>query len=204
MTPARPKQYDRSYFDRWYRNPRTRIHVNAGVERKARLAVHVAEYLLERPVKSVLDVGCGEGPWQPILARLRPGIRYAGIDSSEFAIRRWGRRRNLRLGSFGALDEAGLEGPYDLVVCSDVLHYVPSRELDRGLAAIRALLGGVAWFEMFTSSDDIAGDFADLKRRSPAFYDRRFRRAGLTHVGLYAFVADDFAPGTTAFERGRG
>jgi hypothetical protein len=57
---ARAKLYDRAYFDRWYRDPRTRIHVRAAVERKVALAVATTEYLLQRPLRSVLDVGCGE------------------------------------------------------------------------------------------------------------------------------------------------
>lgn len=201
---SRPKHYDRAYFDRWYRNPRTRIHVREAVERKAALAVGAAEYLLQRPLRSVLDVGCGEGAWQPIFAKLRPRARYLGVDSSEFAVRRWGRRRNLRLGTFGRLEALDLGGPFDLIVCSDVLHYVPGSELAGGLAAMRALLGGLAWIEVFTSADSITGDFRDMKRRSPAAYDRYLRRAGLVHCGLFAFVRDDFAPGLTAFERGRG
>jgi hypothetical protein len=84
-----------------------------------------------------------------------------------------------------------------------VLHYVDDRELRAGLAALRRLLGGVAWIELFTSADDIIGDFRDMKRRSPAYYDRAFRAAGLVHCGLYTFVARDFAPGVTAFEKGR-
>ena len=200
---TRPKQYDRAYFDRWYRNPRTRIHQRAAVARKVAHAVAATEYLIQRPIESVLDVGCGEGAWQPILARLRPKAFYVGVDSSEFAVRRWGKRRNLRLGSFRDLASVGLGNPYDLIVCSDVLHYVPDRDLDAGLAAIRRLLNGVAWIEFFASGDRITGDFRDMKRRSAAFYDRRFRRAGLVHCGLFTFVRDDFAPGVTIFERGR-
>jgi SAM-dependent methyltransferase len=200
---AAPKRYDRAYFDRWYRDPRTRIHVRDAVARKVALAVSAAEYLLQRPLRSVLDVGCGEGAWQPILAKLRPRASYVGVDSSEFAVQRWGRRRNLRLGTFGRLAALDLEGPIDLIVCSDVLHYVPGAELSDGLAAMRALLGGVAWIEVFTSADSITGDFREMKRRSPASYDRILGRAGLVHCGLFAFVRDDFAPGITAFERGR-
>ena len=198
-----PKRYDRDYFERWYRDPATRIHVGVMVERKVRLALAAAEYLIQRPVRSVLDVGCGEGPWQPILARLRPGLRYVGVDSSEYAVRRFGRRRNLRLGSFGGLGALGLEGPFDLIVCSDVLHYVPAGELRRGLRVLAGLLEGMAWIELFTLPDLIAGDFHEMKRRSPAFYDRQFHAAGLVHCGLYGFVREDFAPGVTAFERGR-
>lgn len=198
-----PKRYDRAYFDRWYRDARTRIHRRAAVARKVALAVAAAEHLIQREVRSVLDVACGEGAWQPILARVRPRARYVGVDSSEFAVRRWGRRRHLRLGSFGDLGALDLGGPFDLVVCSDAIHYLPDEELRPGLAAIRALMGGVAWLELFTASDRIEGDLREFKRRSNATYDRLLRRAGLVHCGLFTLVRDDFAPGITAFERGR-
>lgn len=203
MPARRAKVYDRGYFERWYRNPTTRVHVREAVARKVRFAVHAAEYLLERPIVSVLDVGCGEGAWQPILERLRPRARYVGVDPSEYAVRRFGRARNLRRGGFGELGSLELRGPFDLIVCSDVLHYVPDAELAPGLAALASLLGGVAFLEAFTSADSIVGDFRGMKRRAPAVYDRHFRRAGLVHCGLYCFVPKEFAPGLTALERGR-
>ena len=198
------KRYDREYFERWYRNERTRVHVSGALERKVHFALAAAEYLLERPLRSVLDVGCGEAPWQPIVHRLRPAARYAGVDSSAYAVKRFGRKRNIRLGTFGALDRLGLEGPFDLIVCSDVLHYVSARELRPGLEAIADLLGGVAFIEVFTGADRIEGDLHEMKRRRPIAYDRAFRAAGLVHCGLYCFVRGDFAAGITAFERGRG
>jgi len=197
-----PKRYDRAYFERWYRRGATRVHVGASVARKVRLAVHAAEHLIERPIRGVLDVGCGEGAWFPHLLRLRPGIRYAGVDSSAYVVRRFGRSRNLRLSTFGELDRVGLEGRYDLVVCSDVLHYVPAPEIAPGLEALAARLGGVAFIEVFTAADSITGDRRGLHRRAPEWYARAFRRAGLVHCGLCCFVRADFAPGLTAFERG--
>ena len=196
------KRYDRAYFDRWYRRAGTRVHVGASVARKVRLAVHAAEHLIEGPIRRVLDVGCGEGAWFPHLLRLRPGIRYAGVDSSEYVVRRFGRSRNLRLSTFGERDRVGLEGPYDLVVCSDVLHYVPTSEIAPGLETLAARLGGLAFIEVFTSADDIVGDHRGLHRRSPGWYARAFRRAGLVPCGMCCFVREDFAPGLTAFERG--
>src|SRR5438552_15799386 len=103
-----PKRYDRAYFDRWYRDAGTRVHRRAMVQRKVAFAVAAAEQLLDRRIRSVLDVGCGEAPWQPLLQRLRPGIRYAGIDSSPYSVERFGLRRNVRLGTFGRLGELGL------------------------------------------------------------------------------------------------
>lgn len=198
------KRYDRAYFERWYRDERTRVHARGALERKVRFAVAATEHLLERPIRSVLDVGCGEGVWQPLIHELRPTARYAGVDSSEYAVRRFGRHRNLRLGTFGQLGELGLEGPFDLIVCSDVLHYVPAAEVPAGLEALAELLTGVAFIEVFTGADRIEGDLREMKPRRPSLYDRWFSEAGLVHCGLYCFVRADFASGITAFERGRG
>src|SRR5262245_50233526 len=99
--------------------------------RRVQLAVAASEYLLERPIRSVLDVGCGEGRWQPLLRQVRPRIRYVGVDSSAYVVSRYGKRRGLRLGRLGQLGRLGLEGRFDLIVCSDVLHYVERDELRR-------------------------------------------------------------------------
>jgi hypothetical protein len=44
--------------------------------RKVALAVASAEYYLERPIRSVLDIGCGEGAWRAPLLKLRPKVEY--------------------------------------------------------------------------------------------------------------------------------
>src|SRR4029079_16636751 len=113
------------------------------------------EYLLARPLRSVLDVGCGEGPWQTVLADLRPRAAYVGVATSAYAVERFGARRHLRLGAFGELGRAvpAEEGPFDLIVCVDVLGYVEDADVAPGLAAIAARLGGVALIEVFTAED---------------------------------------------------
>jgi hypothetical protein len=55
------KHYDQSYFHRWYRNPRTRVITPGDTKRKAQLAVGAAEYMLGRPIRTVLDSGQGRG-----------------------------------------------------------------------------------------------------------------------------------------------
>ena len=183
---TRGKRYDRAYFDRWYRH--RRIASAADLARTIGLAVAITEQVLARPLRSVLDVGAGEGRWQPVLRRLRPRARYAGVDASRWAVDRWGRRRNLRLGSVDALDQLGLAGPFDLVVASDVLHYLPTPVLRRGIAQIVALLGGVAFLPTFTVSDEIEGDRAQFQRRGAATYRRLFTNAGLAPLGMYAWT----------------
>lgn len=187
---ASGKRYDRAYFDRWYRDPGSRVVDGRALARKARLALSAAEYLLERPVRTVLDVGCGEGGWGRALRRLRPRIRYTGVDGSAYVVRRFGASRNIVRGTVGTLDTLPLAGPFDLVVCCDVLHYVGADELTRGLPALASLVGdGVAYVELFTSADEIEGDLRGFHRRPPSFYRARFARAGLVPKGLNVYVA---------------
>src|SRR3954454_12633035 len=108
-----PKAYDRAYFDKWYRNPRHAVSSRQQLERKVGLAVAVAEYYLGRTIRNVLDVGCGEGVWLAPLRRLRPRAEYLGLDSSEYAIARYGRARNLRLATFGQLAELRFDHRFD-------------------------------------------------------------------------------------------
>jgi SAM-dependent methyltransferase len=193
------KRYDRDYFDHWYRGERVRPR--AELERRVRLALAAAEYALGRPVRTALDVGCGEGEWGRVLRALRPKLRYTGVDPSEYAVERFGARRNLVLGDLASLGELGLPGPFDLVVCADVLHYVSDRELARGASLLAELTGGVAWLETFTSADRVEGDRRGFLRRPAAFYGRAFRRAGFTRLGLHCWAGPPLARAFAALER---
>lgn len=181
------KQYDESYFRKWYRSSRAVVSPEVR-RRKVRLALSAAEYVLGRQVDSVLDVGCGEAPWRAVLKRLRPGIEYTGIDSSEYVLRRFGRQRNIIEGSFGEVGRLGLKRKFDLIVCADVLHYVPTPEMRRGLVSIRRLLRGVAYLEAFASSDHVVGDLQGWHHRSEASYRREFDAAGFVACGLNCWL----------------
>jgi SAM-dependent methyltransferase len=195
------KRYDAAYFNRWYRNPGSRVASRADRARKVRMVVGITEYVLERPLRSVLDVGCGEGAWQPILLRLRPGTRYVGVDPSPYAVRRFGRSRNVRPGRLESLDEQRLRGRFDLVVCADVLHYMPARELEQGLCHLRDLLGGVAYLETFTAGDGFVGDTRGFYTRSSGFYHKLFLRVGLVPCGMQCYVPRELAGRAPALEQ---
>lgn len=182
------KRYDKHYFDRWYRG-RNRVHAEGDVQRKVALAVAATEYFQRRALRSVLDVGCGEGAWMPPLRALRPAVRYAGIDPSEYAVEQFGHERNIRQGDFASLASLKLDRRFDLVVCSDVLHYVPDRELRAGMPELVRLCASVAFLEVLTAEDDIVGDLEGFIRRPAAWYRRTFTNAGLLPAGPYLWLA---------------
>lgn len=198
------KRYDRHYFDTWYRGGG--IGGAQRLARKVALAVATAEYHLERPLRSVLDIGCGEGAWRAPLLRLRPRLRYLGFDASEYAVARFGARRNLHLARFADFATLRPCPPVDLLVCSDVMHYLPLKELDRGLPGLGELCGGVAFLECFTREDHTVGDDVDFQPRPARFYRRRFEALGLRQLGSHCWLSPTLAGDVAALEladRGR-
>ncbi|MGH7583486.1 MAG: methyltransferase domain-containing protein [Gemmatimonadales bacterium] len=144
-------------------------------------------------MRTVLDIGAGEGRWYPTLRRLRAGVAYTGVDSSRWAVRHWASRRHLRLGSIDMLDQLDLVGPFDLIVVADVLHYLPDEVLHLGMRQVRERLGGVAYLPTFTANDEIEGDKAGFQRRDTAAYRRVFRNAGLVELGMFAWTTAERA-----------
>ncbi len=194
------KVYDRTYFDKWYRDSRHAVNPRALLARKVALAVSMAEYYLGRELRNVLDVGCGEGVWRAPLKKLRPRVDYIGLDSSEYAIERYGLVRNLRLATFGQLGELRFAHGFDLIVCADVIHYVPSLELRRGLAGVAEMLDGVAFLELFTSTDAPDGDKHGFIARTPQWYLSTFAAAGLTACGSHCYVGSRLEAAVSALE----
>ncbi len=195
---AMRKHYDKTYFDTWYR---TRgIGDKPRLVRKVALAIATAEYHLQRPIATVLDIGCGEGAWRAPLLKLRPKARYLGFDSSDYAIARFSRTRNLHFARFGDFAQLRPCGPADLVVCSDVLHYLSTRELDRGLPGLVDLCGGVAFLETFAREDEAEGDEHDFKPRPARFYRQRFEQLGLHALGSHCWLSSRLSADATALE----
>lgn len=192
------KTYDRAYFDKWYRGPSRVTNFN-DQRRKVTMVLGNAEYFLRRALRSVLDVGCGEAPWFVHLKALRPRVSYLGIDPSEYAVKAFARHRNIRSGSFN--DLSAVNGTFDLVVCSDVMHYLTDAEIRHGLPAIIRHMRGAAFFEVFTKEDRISGDIEGFHSRKATWYRDTFRNAGLTPVAPYLWLAPDLAEDATALER---
>lgn len=195
------KSYDRAYFNKWYRDPRHAVGAPAELRRKVAMVVAQAEYYLGRPLRNVLDVGCGEGAWRAPLRALRPAVDYRGLDTSEYVVRRYGRRRNIGLARFGDLAQLRFDWRFDLIVCSDVLHYLQAAELRRGLSGFGELLEGLAFLEVYTARDDPDGDRVGFIARSPSSYLRAFAAAGLLPCGSHCYLGPRLLRRVAALER---
>lgn len=192
------KHYDRAYFDRWYR--REGMGDAKRLARKVALAVAMAEYHLERPIRSVLDIGCGEGAWRAPLLKLRPRLDYLGFDASEYAVRRYSGSRNIHYARFGDFEYLRPCPAADLLICSDVLHYLDTRELNRGLPGLADLCGGVAFIEMFAKEDAAIGDEDEFHARPASFYRRKLADAGFVQIGSHGWLSPALAGHATALE----
>lgn len=192
------KTYDRRYFDRWYRG--RNVPDGAAFARKVVMVVAMAEHHLGRPIRSALDVGCGEGAWRAPLLKLRPRLHYQGVDSSEYAVARFGRQRNIALARFGQLGELRFGAPADLLVCSDLLHYLTTAELRRGLSGFSELCSGLAFIEAFTAEDDIEGDLQGYIRRRASSYRSMIAATGFVACGSQAWLSPTLAEGASALD----
>lgn len=200
MTATR--QYDQHYFDKWYRNPRFRVKAPQELARQVAFVVGAAEHILGRALRTVLDVGCGEANWLAPLRRMRPRVQYTGVDSSEYAVARFGESRNIRLGTIDALDKMRLRKDYDLILCVGMLNYLDPAHLTIGLSHLYDLAHGVVYLEVFTNADrGVFGDTRGTRLRSPAWYRARIRAARFINCGMHCYVPDWLEEHTSAMER---
>jgi SAM-dependent methyltransferase len=196
------RQYDRRYFDKWYRNPRFRVKSAQELERQVAFVLGAAEHMLGRTVRTVLDVGCGEGNWLAPLRQMRPAVKYTGVDASEYAVARYGKTRNIRLGTIDSLDELRLRKDYDLILCVGMLNYLTPAQFVAGLSHLYDRAGGLVYLELFTSADQgVFGDTMGTRLRSRAWYRARIREAKFIGCGMHCFLPDWLRGHTSVMDR---
>lgn len=176
-------RFDRSFYRRFYLDPRTRVMTREEMERRAGAVGAVVAHL-EIPVRRILDAGCGLGWMRAPLLRAFPRASYTGIEVSEHLCARYGWKRS----SVAAFrDRAG----FDLIICHDVMQYLPEREARRAMRNLGRLCRGALYFHAPTSEDwrdsaDQDASDSDVYLRPAQWYrarlDRWFRHAGL---GVY-------------------
>ncbi|MEM7200027.1 MAG: class I SAM-dependent methyltransferase [Planctomycetota bacterium] len=165
--------FDKQYYDRFYRDPSTRVSNTAQMRR---LGKFVSAYLahLGQPVETVLDLGCGLGAWQPVIRRHFPKASYTGVEISDYLCREYGWEP-------GSVVDYRPARPADLVVCHGVLQYLSASEARRAVANLARCCGGAMFLEALTAEDwddncDRAVTDGDVYLREAAWYRQLLRR----------------------------
>jgi len=166
------QRFDKAYYDRFYRNPRTRAVTPAAARRQAAFISTYLRYL-ELPVARIIDVGCGVGTVLRALAKQYPRALTRGVEFSPYLCERYGWQA-------GSVVDYQAEAPFDLVVCNDVLAYLDAATCARAIGNLAALSRGALFLGILTADD---ADLYDPQRtdpqqqlRSAAWYRRRLQK----------------------------
>jgi 2-polyprenyl-3-methyl-5-hydroxy-6-metoxy-1,4-benzoquinol methylase len=137
--------FDRDYYQRFYFNPRTAVTSRAEMRCRARLILACLQYI-GLPVSRILDAGCGVGLLRAPLSRSLKRARYTGLEYSEYLCQRYGWLQ-------GSVDSFRSRERYDLVICYDVLQYLPPMRARRAIANLGRLCRGALYFGALTRED---------------------------------------------------
>jgi predicted TPR repeat methyltransferase len=184
MTIDPSRRFDKAFYDRYYRNRRTRVVTPAEMARRAALIVAFVRQA-ELRVRRILDAGCGLGLMREPLLRGLPGARYTGLEPSAYLCERHGWEQ-------GSLATWMPRRPFDLVVCYDVLQYLDLREARAAMRALGRLCSGVLHFSALTLEDwrehcDRRRTDRDVHLRSADWYRSRLR-GDFVNAGSGMFV----------------
>jgi SAM-dependent methyltransferase len=194
------RDFDRDFFKRYYHDTSTSVISEDDVFKRA---CFVLAYLahLQVPVRNVLDAGCGTGLWQGALRGIDRSIDYFGIDPSEYLCEKYGWFQS-------SVADFRSRKKFDLVVCQDVMQYMPADEVERSFAAIAAVCRGALYFDVPTS-DDIKSGLLDMKKtdrkihvHSAAWYRKRLEMH-FENAGGGVFVSPRAQAVLLALERGK-
>lgn len=175
------ERFDEAYYQRYYRDPRTRV---SDQQATARLGRFVAGYLgyLELPVRRVLDAGCGLGQWQSVIAEHFPRARYVGLEYSAYLCEVHGWRQ-------GSIVDYRDRASFDLVICQGVLQYLTDRDARQAIDNLGELCRGALYLEALTRDDwddgvcDRDRTDGNVHLRRASWYRKRLQAAGFAHAG---------------------
>jgi SAM-dependent methyltransferase len=192
-----PVKFDAGFYQRYYRDPETRVASREDALRLGRFICALTSYL-GFSVRRVLDAGCGLGHMQKAVCEYFPRARYVGLDPSEYLSRRHGWVRT-------SIAEYAPRAPFDLVICHDVLQYLPDREAARALRNLSRLCQGALYFSVLTAEDwrrnaDRGRTDSGVRLRPAAWYRGRLGRC-FRPLGTGMLARRGFAPLLWELER---
>jgi trans-aconitate methyltransferase len=193
----RPASFDAAYFRRFYLNAATRVTSAAEMRDRARLIAALLRHA-KIPVRSILDAGCGLGLLRKPFAEFLPRARYTGIEVSAYLCARHGWRT-------ASVTDYKPRTPYDLVVCYDVLQYLPDRAAARAIANLGRLSRAAVYVSALTRKDWRANCDRSLTDRAVhlragAWYQRRLQRH-FHYLGAGVWLRKEVTPILWEMER---
>jgi 2-polyprenyl-3-methyl-5-hydroxy-6-metoxy-1,4-benzoquinol methylase len=172
--------FSAAYFRKYYLNAATRV-VTAAEMRSRAAVIAGALRQCQIPIRSILDAGCGIGLLRRPFKQLLPRARYVGLEASEYLCNRFDWIR-------GSVIDFAPRQPFDLVVCYDVLQYLPDNEASRAIANLAKLTRAALYVSALTTEDwrencDRSRTDRAVHLRSGAWYRRRLNKS-FRYVGF--------------------
>ena len=176
---APTNNFSAAYFRKFYLAAATRVVTAAEMRSRAALIASALKQC-QIPVRRILDAGCGIGLLRKPFKEFLPRASYAGLEASEYLCGRFG-------WTLGSVVDFATRKPYDLVICYDVLQYLPDAEAARAIVTLSRLCRGALYVSALTTEDwrencDRSRTDRAVHLRVGAWYRRRlnksFRYAG--------------------------
>ncbi|MGR8918624.1 MAG: class I SAM-dependent methyltransferase [Gammaproteobacteria bacterium] len=166
-------RFDADYYHRYYVSAGTRVAEPAYFDRMSGFMAAYLDYL-GCEIGTVLDAGCGAGLLHAGLRRAWPGVSIHGFDVSAWACEEYGWEH-------ASLEEFSSEETYDLVICHDVVQYLPRQAADDALVKLAGLTETALFFGVLTTEDwrencDRERTDGDAHLRSTEWYARRLKK----------------------------
>jgi Precorrin-6B methylase 2 len=178
--------FNAAYYKRYYETAETSV-VDPQLQRdEVRFVIAFCRFV-ELEVKRFADVGAGTGWWACEFAKqYRRCSVIETFDASADACELFGHKN---------VPVQQLAGPAaDLVVCRDVLRYVPDAHIDKAIERLTRKTRGVLYLHVITSDDEVEEEASDMAGtfRTTAFYRRRLKAAGFRDCGMGLFASARF------------
>lgn len=181
---APANNFSAAYFKKFYLNAATRVVTPAEMRSRAALIASALRQC-QIPVGRILDAGCGIGLLQAPFKEVLPRARYVGLEASEYLCGRFG-------WTLGSIVDFAARKPYDLVICYDVLQYLPDTEAARAIVNLSRLSRAALYVSALTKEDwrencDRSRTDRDVHLRAGAWYRRRLNK-WFRYVGFGIWV----------------
>jgi 2-polyprenyl-3-methyl-5-hydroxy-6-metoxy-1,4-benzoquinol methylase len=172
--------FSAAYFRKFYLNAATRVVTPAEMRSRAALISSILKQC-QIPVRNILDAGCGIGLLRKPFKEFLPRARYVGLEASAYLCSRfhW---------TCGSVVDFAPRSAFDLVVCYDVLQYLPDAQAERAIANLSRLSNAALYVSALTTKDwrdncDRSRTDRAVHLRTRAWYRRRLSKS-FRYVGF--------------------